>query len=232
MDKTRLTLEGVDTPIVTQVRELREGGMTVEQSLPFLRLQTGVLDADDNRSRIESVSLVVADGVPRLVLDLAYDGAPYTDAVPAAEASLDADAHMPLAGVARTRRPDETLEYEIESPPPEETPARAAEPATDEAPREPTQVFKTHAPEAGEPSREEPSSLSMEEQLILSAKPSYRLAQRWARIEPHLRRAAGLTRDHGIRLAHWAWPRLLLAARATATASLKLVTLVHARFAR
>jgi hypothetical protein len=211
--RAQLMLEGVSTPILTRVRELRPSGMTVEQSLPFLRLQTGVVDADHNRAHIESVSLVVADGVPRLVLDLTYDDAPARtpahEHVPPLESQSQ---RSPLAGVARSRRrPDETLDYDL--PPPEPDCAGAAmiaEPVADEAPREPTQVFVTHVAADHEPAHQLSTELSVDEQLILSAKPSYRLAQRWAKVKPHLQRAAVLARHHTVRFVRWAYPRLLI----------------------
>lgn len=228
--RAQLMLEGVSTPILTRVRELRPSGMTVEQSLPFLRLQTGVVDADDNHAHIESVSLVVADGVPRLVLDLAYDDAP--DQASAIE--HEPASHPPrasLAGVARSRRrPDETLDYDIPAPEPDQAAhAQVAEAMSDEPPREPTQVFVTHVAAYHEPAHQLSTELSADEQLILSAKPSYRLAQRWAKVEPHLRRAAVLARQYTMRFARWAYPRLSILLGASLAAARSGVARLRAR---
>lgn len=69
----QLRVDGIEAPIHTRVTRRGRHGMTVEQPLPFLQLQTLVEDQAARRSRIESVSMVVYDGMPRLVLDLAYE---------------------------------------------------------------------------------------------------------------------------------------------------------------
>ena len=66
MSETRLHLDGVGSPIITQVTRRSETGMTVEQTLPFLKLHTLVHDDDSVASKIESVS--VEQGVVGRVL--------------------------------------------------------------------------------------------------------------------------------------------------------------------
>jgi hypothetical protein len=73
--RLRIQLDGVQTPVSARVLHRDGGGVTVEQELPFLRLLTGIVDDGGRRGHIQSVDLVVEDGIPRLLLDLAYDGA-------------------------------------------------------------------------------------------------------------------------------------------------------------
>jgi hypothetical protein len=165
-----LHVSGVDTPIHARVTRQSERGMTVEQALPFLQLHTQVWDATRQASRIESVSVVVYDGMPRLVLDLAFD--PEADDAGAvhavhAEHAEHARSEMnarsssvppPLprrahAGVVRPRmRVDQTQSFDrnevvqqaaaaLETESAEQE--VSIEPAQVEVSREPTQLFLT-----------------------------------------------------------------------------------------
>ncbi|MGD8861037.1 MAG: hypothetical protein PVI30_13600 [Myxococcales bacterium] len=223
-DEARLVLDSLPTPIVTRVRETRDSGMTVEQTLPFLRLHTtGVVDGRERRARIESVSMVVADGVPRLVLDLAYEGAEGPIA-----ASMPATAGCP--GVARSRRAAGDVAVDAEATAPT-TPR--AEAAVGEGGREPTRSFVVHRAAADEPARASAAAqLTLEEQLLLAAKPSYQLAQRWKRVKPVLVQVAVRTRDGSARLARWAWPRIVVGARKARAGGLWLALQLRARLRR
>lgn len=165
-----LHVAGVDTPIHARVTRQSERGMTVEQALPFLQLHTQVWDASRPPSRIESVSVVVYDGTPRLVLDLAFDSeeeaadsAAISGAVSSAMSSAHASSNPPPlprrahAGVMRPRvRVDHTQPFDrneaalqmLSAAPGSEAHASAAShpeqaEVSREPSREPTQLFLT-----------------------------------------------------------------------------------------
>lgn len=71
--RARLFLDGVGPGVVTDVTSRDLHGMTVERRLPFLRLDTEVLDEEGRRGRIRDVRVDVHDGTPALVLDLEYE---------------------------------------------------------------------------------------------------------------------------------------------------------------
>jgi hypothetical protein len=96
--RARLRIEGVRAPIVTNVERRAEGGLVVVQDLPFLRLNASVSDEDDRAARIAWVSVDVDGGVPRLVLELAYE-----DPDPAL---------APRESTIRRKRRDPTIGYE------------------------------------------------------------------------------------------------------------------------
>jgi hypothetical protein len=202
---TRLQVAGVQTPILTQVTRKSARGMTVEQALPFLQLRTQVWDDAQQSSRIESVSVVVYDGVPRLVLDLTYDDELET---PAAEP----ETRRAHAGVVRPRlRLDETRSYEREPSArttiPYEQPVR-------EPSRESTQVFSTQP--AAQPKPEQLPldvaglKLSVMEQELLQPKDFvYHVRTNWERAKPHLRRAGWQAQAWTFRAYRWALPRVI-----------------------
>ncbi len=193
---TRLHLSGVDTPIMTCVTQQSERGMTVEQVLPFLRLQTQVWDQEARSSRIESVRVVVQDGMPRLVLDLAFDDdaqaaqpqAAQPQAASVAPATALVKAHR---GVVRPRaRIDETVPFDVH---------RAA------APRAPKPV----------PIPAEVAGLSlsaMEQELVKPRDLVYRARCAWERAEPKLRSAWAHTRRISIIVARRSAPVIAKAA--------------------
>lgn len=69
----RINFHGVDGPVTVKVLHEDFGGLTVEQALPFLAIDTSILTEEGRAGRIETVELVVDRGIPRLVVDLAYD---------------------------------------------------------------------------------------------------------------------------------------------------------------
>ncbi|MEM1416419.1 MAG: PilZ domain-containing protein [Myxococcota bacterium] len=76
-ERVRLQLDGVAQALDADlVRELPGSpeAWVVEQALPFLCLDTGVETPDGRRGLLEDVDLRVEDGVPRLVLTLAFEG--------------------------------------------------------------------------------------------------------------------------------------------------------------
>jgi hypothetical protein len=223
--ETRLQLDGLGTPIVTRVTRHGPRGMTVEQTLPFLRLQTVVVDEADQRSRIASVSMVVYDGIPRLVLDLAYD-----EARSAPVSALVRQAHR---GVVRPRRGDDTAAFEreaVEQPVAgldddaalDEVLAQSDEPVG----RESTLLFHTHPPLAAEPAHT-PVDLTLEQELLQSRQLSYRLQQHWRVIEPIVARAGAAALRLLARGRRWLHPHLLralgLCARALRALRLRLL---------
>jgi hypothetical protein len=199
----RLHLSGIETPIVTQITRRTERGMTVEQALPFLQLRTEVWSEAQPPSRIESVSVVVYDGMPRLVLDLAYDEAPDHRRVAPQALPEPRRAH---AGVVRSRermtlgygqRVDDTVSYERDS-----LQLTAANAQGSPKPRpDATQSFRTHAgPQADNheeaakrPLPPEVANMqlsSMEKDLLQPRDWVFHARLAWKRSQPHVRRAA------------------------------------------
>ncbi len=78
-----LHLEGVPSPMEGDVIQDDGEGLLVEQSLPMLRLGTGVRMAGWSQSgRLVSVDLAVQDGVPKLLLEVEYQGEVLPASVP------------------------------------------------------------------------------------------------------------------------------------------------------
>ena len=180
--KTRLHLDGLSTPIFTHVTRQTETGMTVEQPLPFLRLHTGVLDDTKRLAHIESVSMLVLDGVPRLVLDLAYAQVEEPQTVVAREQAVASH-----AGIMRRSRPDETVPFDLEAAASDGMspvkPSPAPMPlALPDAEREQTLTFQTLRAEAADAD----TPLTLEEQLLVSHQYSYRLKTWWKTVRPTL----------------------------------------------
>lgn len=191
--QARLHLDGLATPILTRVTRHGPTGMTVEQTLPFLRLHTGVRDDADQHARIESVSMVVYEGMPRLVLDLAYsDEAIEPDAEPARAAR---------AGVARPRVREATTPFELETP--------ALEPGEAPAVREPTLAFTTAVARDDEPSHGlSGEQLTLEEQLLLERSFKHQLRTRWTTVEPGVQRFARAAQAGAVLAWGLLWPML------------------------
>lgn len=199
--EARLHLDGLATPILTRVTRHGPTGMTVEQTLPFLRLHTLVRDDADQHAHIESVSMVVQEGVPRLVLDLAYDGG-----IEEASTGEPAEPRAAHAGVVRPRaRREATTPFEIPAPElaPKERPAV----------REPTLSFTTPTARGDEPAHGlAGEQLTLEEQLLLERSMKHKLQAHWARIEPRARATVRALRAAGLRT--WVVLAPLLAAAA------------------
>jgi hypothetical protein len=82
-ERIRVQLDGVKTPVIATVIDRCERSMTVEQALPFLKLETGIVDEQGRRGRIVAVDLSVEGDTPKLLLDLAFDETTLADPPPA-----------------------------------------------------------------------------------------------------------------------------------------------------
>jgi hypothetical protein len=223
--ETRLHLSGVATPILTRVMRQSARGMTVEQALPFLQLRTQVWDDSRQGSRIESVSVVVYDGVPRLVLDLAFDDVAEAEALSAQPSPLRR-AH---AGVVRPRvRVDETVPFD--------TTQIAPVPSSAVPRREATQAFPTEgAVRPGIPAAELPAAVVglklsvMEQELLQPRDFVFHLKGAWQRAQPHVQRG----QEEALRLAgvayRWARPRAVRALVSGRAWSLRLAQKIAER---
>lgn len=194
-DEKRLTFEDLGTQIRTRVTRVSEHGLTVEQALPFLRLHGRVHDEAMRAAEIRSVSMVVYDGMPRLVLDLAYEPVQAFGAADAAASDVVPSSALPArdahVGVARARRRDDTVGYETSAvaaaAAPDGDPAALALTVPGEVPNEDrTRLFRTLPP----------SQMTLEEQMLRSGQLSFRLHRQWEQLRPGLQSA-------GIRL--WMW---------------------------
>lgn len=72
----RLSISGVRSRLSMRVAQRRERGVTLEQSLPFLAIGTDVTSETGELGRIERVAVVLERGVPKIVLEVAYDRMP------------------------------------------------------------------------------------------------------------------------------------------------------------
>jgi hypothetical protein len=95
-DTTRLAISGVSSRVALRVTERHGSRETLEQKLPFLTIGTEVADEQGRTGRIARVNVALEGGVPKLVLELAYDAVPLRASTPPG---------------ARKRR-DETISYE------------------------------------------------------------------------------------------------------------------------
>ncbi len=207
---TRLHLSGVETPIFTQITAQTERGMTVEQALPFLKLQTSVWGDAQRPSRIESVRLVVTDGMPRLLLDLAYDDQDEVAARASVEQGVQRSAH---AGVVRPRSTPPPLRTRMDETLPFEQPSFQLR----QAGREPTQTFVVEAAaRALSPEVKDLALSSMERELLQPKDWVFHVRRAWLRSKPHLARVADASWQLTKELARRAGPVL---ARAGVTAA-------------
>ncbi len=90
---TRLSISGVKPTVAVRVAQRRDSRVTVEQRLPFLAIGTEIADERGQTGRIERVGVALEGGVPKLVLELAYDVLPRPSTPPG-------------------RRGDQTISYE------------------------------------------------------------------------------------------------------------------------
>lgn len=67
----RFFLEGVNTPISATVESENEGGLVLSQALPFLSLNASLSDEFGVDGKLSDVSVMMVDGVPHLILDVA-----------------------------------------------------------------------------------------------------------------------------------------------------------------
>jgi hypothetical protein len=127
----RLFLDAVGAHVVARVNDRSERGLTVSRELPFLRLGSRVVDESGRAAEVSGVSVVIEDGTPRLVLELAYaveavqvepaaapssaiSTVPFIMARPGSEPAADVAARIKPAaalpgGVAKPSRGEDTL---------------------------------------------------------------------------------------------------------------------------
>ena len=69
----RLQLDGIDTPILAELKSENEAGLTVEQAMPFLAIGSGMQnESTGRRGHLEAVELRMDEQTPRLVLSIGY----------------------------------------------------------------------------------------------------------------------------------------------------------------
>ena len=93
-DRAKFTLDATGTAVVARVIDRSADGYLVAQKLPFLKLQSGIWDADGRRGRIAGVAVSMEDNTPSLVLEVVYD--------------VHAEDTQPI----RKPRRDDTIEFE------------------------------------------------------------------------------------------------------------------------
>jgi len=226
-EDAHLMLEGMDTPIHTQITRRSERGMTVEQPLPFLQLRTMVQDQSARCARIESVSMLVCDGMPRLVLDLAYEPDAEADTEPAAQhadGSMEPidEPGMPPRMVRARRDPTRSFEQPLQTTPGLQAPQ--VEPESEPelpAGRESTLVFDTVPPPAGEPRVAPDQSIDEMVERMQADRLGPRLVRGWQTAKPHLRHAAILVAAFVMRTARRSYPHLQRAGAATRSGALR-----------
>ncbi len=79
---TRLSISGVGPRVALRVAERQAQRATLEQRLPFLAIGTEVADEEGRTGRIARVNVALEGGVPKLVLELAYDALPLRGSSP------------------------------------------------------------------------------------------------------------------------------------------------------
>jgi hypothetical protein len=105
--RASLFLGDVGQRVVTNVTRREAGGMTVERSLPFLRLDSEFRDEEGRPGRIRDVRVALDGDTPRLVLDLVYEDEE-VDIV------VEVDEPPPVAvveGSPHLSRPDATIPW-------------------------------------------------------------------------------------------------------------------------
>jgi hypothetical protein len=110
-ERTRLFVDGVRAAITADVAQREHDCMIVTQALPFLRLDTSVVEDDGTRARITWVGIDMDGDVPRLVLELAHEDEP-TLAAPVT-ASAGVPARFTPGVSTRPPRTDSTVPYDL-----------------------------------------------------------------------------------------------------------------------
>jgi hypothetical protein len=72
-ERASLTLDATGSRVTTEIARRTPEGMTVVQRLPFLKLESGVTDAQGRRARIGWVSVDMDGDTPALVMELVYE---------------------------------------------------------------------------------------------------------------------------------------------------------------
>jgi hypothetical protein len=136
-ERARLSIKGVGTPIGLRVARRREGQVTLVQELPFLALGNEVKDESGRSGKIARVAVSIDHGVPKLVIELAYDAADIDDR-PSGPPGVKAPTRA-----ASERRRDQTLGYDERPTMPDLPQTVRREPR--ESNREDTVSFRTHS---------------------------------------------------------------------------------------
>jgi hypothetical protein len=168
-EKIRVMLDGVSTPVIATVIDRGVRTMMVEQALPFLKLETGLVDEHGRRGRIVSVDLAVEGDTPRLLLDLAFEETTLVDPPPADATVPDFDAledeevsevrsvsaagNLAAPRVEVVREPSVQIDMgPLDAPPRSEAVVPAtSEPIADEPRPDQSVRIVHHRPAAGEP---------------------------------------------------------------------------------
>ena len=128
-ERTKLYVDGVDAAITAQVARRRIDGLVVAQPLPFLRLDTRVVDHDGRPARISRVAIAMDGDVPRLLLELSNEEPdPIAELV---DGPLDDDDTIDTFVPGVSRRPerrDNTVPYELATEDKAEPPRLVSEP--------------------------------------------------------------------------------------------------------
>ncbi len=112
-ERTRIFVDGVRAAITADIAQREHDCMIVTQALPFLRLDTQVVEDDGTRARITWVGIDMDGDVPRLVLELAHEEEPTLAAPVTARADDTEDTFTP--GVStRKARTDSTVPYDFQ----------------------------------------------------------------------------------------------------------------------
>jgi hypothetical protein len=140
-ERARLSIKGVGTPVGLRVARRRQGCVTLVQELPFLELGTEVQDENGRTGKIARVAVSIDRGVPKLVIELAYDETRYGDSIPPGPPAVKTPA-------ASGRERDQTIGYD-QRPTMPDLP-RTVRMVRDETNRELTLAFRTQTPQPGE----------------------------------------------------------------------------------
>lgn len=180
---TRLYLDDLPTPVVARVARRTPEALTLGQDLPFLRLRSGVRDADGRHAELASVYLAVHGDTPRLMLELRYTSA-LTDAAPdPCQARRDhAPTYAPLGESRAPARRDATVPYVLEGAlrSSEHPVGESCPPSPDPVDEEVTQLFRT---------------VDVERETVFDTRPRSELARPHAPLVSFVRALlAGLTR--------------------------------------
>lgn len=162
----KLHLDGVGSPIEAEAMHRAEDALIVEQSLPFLRIGTGVTEGN-RRGTLQSVDLRIEGDLPRLVMTVCYeDGQPSGD-----ETLLEGTAPIerPLS-VMDSARADASVAL------PNNGPSTPMNIEVEEAPEREAVVELRYDPSAEEESVA--SAIDDDESLVAQLKPDFRRSLR------------------------------------------------------
>ena len=103
-ERTSLHLVSTGTRVRTEVMRRTAERITVTQALPFLKLKSGVRDADGRAASIEWVSVDIEGDTPALVMELVYEEPSREDATERTRAAAaDGNTRHPRRAGSSTR---------------------------------------------------------------------------------------------------------------------------------